>query len=496
MQFSIAPFVVIGIAAVTAVYLGMLIGGSEIQELLVIGLAIALLGLLAFVGDYWWAPLLLISALTFRTNFLGFMMTGIDIGIVVLAVLLPMKMAVRRLQVAQPVIRLGLAFWLLLGYLIAHAIIIVVYNKFQGVPLKNIIKAYYGTISPLIFYALLMRYCRPSTVKPVATWMFLMYAFVAAVCIPVILSGAQLPIIGWRHFMFDWTQASAAVGAARAYAPLLLAAAIAFWPASRRFLVRCLLLGAICIAIAAALTSAGRTTTALCFAEVAIFALLRRKLWLVPVVAACLIVLSFAISTNPNALYATPTPVHRALTPFNLSDHQTDIQRSTNLSDKWHEDLRKDSLTYWTSDLGAFLVGHGFKAWDESLNLDPNFTRYYDDAKNLAVQMGRTENALNSVANIFGIVGLVLYGWLGVHLFSELRRAQKLAPQRSFARSLCDFSIVSLVAFAVFAPLAGGPPGMSIIYWQLGLLASRKFLGSGRQMDRRVAASAREFATT
>jgi hypothetical protein len=475
--FPLAPIIVIACCAVAAIYLGTLIGGSEMDELLMIGIALGMLSVLGFVGDYWWAPLLLISALTFRTNFLGFMMTGVDIGIVVLAVLLPLKIAIRRLRLAQPAIPLGRVFWALTAYLIVHAVVIILYSKFDGVPLKNIIKAYYAVISPLVFYVLLIRYCRPSTVKPVAKWMFGMYAFVVAVSIPVILTGVRIPLIGSRHFMFDWTAADDAALAVRGYSPLLLAAAVAFWPASRSFLMKCLLLLGSVIAVLAALISAGRVTTIMCLAELVMFCFLRRKPWLMMPAVAVLAILSFAISANPNALYALPDSAHRALTPFNFSEHRTDIQNGAEVSNRWHEELRSESIPYWTSDLNSFFFGHGFKAWDESLDI-PEFTRYYDDAKRLAIQMGRTENAFNSITNVFGLVGLLLYGWLGFHLIVELRRARKVVPPSSFARALCDFSLVSVITFILFAPIAGGPPGINIIYWLLGILAARPMLAA------------------
>jgi hypothetical protein len=469
----VAPVVVLFIGLVTAAYLGTLIGGSETTTLLSIALGLLCVGVLAFVGNYWWAPLVLISALTFRTNFLGFMMTGIDIGVVVLAVLLPLKLAVRRLSPVEPPLKLGLTFQLLFAFVVTHAVVIVLYNKFQGVPLKNIVKAYYSVLAPLAFCWLLVRYCKPRTVRPVAFWTLATYTFVLAVSIPVIWFDLYLPLLNSRHFLFDWTYSGVAIGTGRSYGPILLAGMVAIWPAVRSPFGKAAVGIALLIAMLGSLVSASRVVISVCLVEIAVFCLLRRRFWVIAPLIVTVAVTTATISNNPDVLYAVPTTIHRTLTPFNLSSHHTSIQNSTELSNEWHEDLRRESLTYWTSDLGAFVVGHGFKAWDESLSNDPGFTRYYEDAKRLAVQMGRPENAVNSITNIFGLAGLLLYVAFLWQLYRRLIRQWRTLQSATYAKSICEFSIVTLVAYVLFSAWAGNIPGTNLIYFLLGLLVSR-----------------------
>lgn len=473
MPGNLAPIIAMLCGVVIAFYFGTLIGGSDTTELLLIGLALLCVGVLAFVGDYWWAPLVLISALTFRTNFLGFIMTGMDIGIVALAVLLPLKMAIRRLRPIEPSLKIGLSFKLLLSFIAIHAVVIVLYSKFHGVPLKNIIKSYYSVLTPLIFYGLLVRYCKPRTMKPVTIWTFAIYAFVVAVSIPVIWLGVVLPFFYSRHFLFDWTHAAVAVGAVRAYSPLLLAAMIAVFPAARSPIAKIAVILVFGLSLCGTLVSSSRVAILLCLGEILIFCILRRKLWLLAPLVVLVAITIMVISNNPNLLYQLPVPMHRALTPFNVSSHHTSVQSDAELSDRWHADLERESFSYWTSDLWAFLVGHGFKAWDESLGSDAEFTRYYEDAKKMAVQMGRPENMLNGISNIFGLTGIVLFACLFWHLFSELRMACRAVPIGSYERALCEFSIVTLVVAVLASPWAGAIPGINLTYYAFGLLAAR-----------------------
>lgn len=483
-QLPVVPLIVTLLGCALSIFLGSLIGSSATVELITIALAVCLLSILAFVGDYWWAPMLLISALTFHTNLLGFMMTGLDIGVVVLAVLLPLKLAIRRLRAVQPRVPLGLHFWALAGYVLLHFVVICIYSRYQSAPgLKNIIKSYYSVISPLVFYGLLARYARQNTVRPVAIWTFAMYAAVVGISIPVVLMNVVTPFLSSRHFLFDWTHAGVALTALRNYSPVLFAVALAFWTSRRSVLVRSLLLLLGGLALTGALFSASRIATVTCLFEAGLWCVLRRRAWLMAPVIAAVALLVTIITTNPNVLYSLPTQVHRALTPFNLSEHQTEIHTAAAGSDQWHEDLRRDSYRYWTSDIMAFVFGHGFKGWDESLSFDPAWTRYYEDAKRLAVQTGRPENALNSITNIFGLCGVLLYGAFTWRIYRQLRSARAQTSGSSFSRSLCDFCLISLVTFVVFSPFAGGAPGLSIIYWQLGLLAQRSSPTSGRAND-------------
>jgi len=95
----------------------------------------------------------------------------------------------------------------------------------------------------------------------------------------------------------------------------------------------------------------------------------------------------------------------------------------------------------------------------------------------LAIQMGLTENMFSSITNIFGIVGLILYGGFLIHLCWLLYRGCRLAPIGTEARALCEFSLVSLLPYVLLAPFMGYIPGFDLIYWQLGVLAARSYLG-------------------
>jgi hypothetical protein len=91
--------------------------------------------------------------------------------------------------------------------------------------------------------------------------------------------------------------------------------------------------------------------------------------------------------------------------------------------------------------------------------------------------MGATENTFNAITNIFGFAGLVLYGSFMVQLGLRTWKGRRLSPERSVERAMCEFSFVNLSIFVVLAPVIGGVPGINLVYWALGVLAARPYLG-------------------
>jgi hypothetical protein len=95
----------------------------------------------------------------------------------------------------------------------------------------------------------------------------------------------------------------------------------------------------------------------------------------------------------------------------------------------------------------------------------------------LAIEMGYTENMFSSITNIYGVAGLVLYGGFLLHLLSMLFKGSKLSPPGSDARALCEFSLVNLLPAMILAGVMGYIPGLNLIYWGMGILAARPYLG-------------------
>jgi hypothetical protein len=470
-----------------AVLFGWVVGAGKIEAFILMAVWFLAAFVIVFIHDYWWAPLILITALSFKTYALGFAMTGLEIGMVILALTVPVKLAIRTLTPAKPKLEPGLIFWMLLLYTSLHFVVIYHYSKMEGIgQLKNMIKAYYQALVPLAVYWLLIKYCHTRTVKPVMQALIGIYFVVVLVAIPIILLGIQVPPFTQLRIQVDWADAMSAFGAQRQNAPLLFIISIAFWPALRTLLPRLFLSMCMVVALAGTVVSAGRAATGGCLAALGILCLIRKKFVLLSLAAASVVALSAVITANPEVLHALPDQVHRALVILNFSEQTTSIQDTTDLSDQWHEDLRKDSIPYWFQDLKSFFLGHGFKSWDESYTMRQDYGADYFRAKTMAIQMGRTENSFSAITNIFGLIGLLLYVGLLVHMAKELWWGHKLAPPFSYERANCEFSLTYLLLTLVFFPFFGGVPNINLIFFQLGILAVRPYLAEAKEKSRRA----------
>ncbi len=474
----------IAITLVLAMFLGSWVAAGQFENLILLTVWGVATGIVVFVQDHWWSPMLVISALCFTTTAMGFPFGGMEIGIVILSLTFPVKMAMKILRKAEPEMDPGILYWLLLGYVCVHCVLILGYEHIEGVVLRNIVRSYFNAIVPLIFYGMLIRYATSRTVKPAVIAIF--FAFCITVFFAVITVNFGLNIEPFSDLRVDigWLNQAEAAGNLRHPPLYLFIGSLAFWPTLRRSESRVFLGFVIAISAFGIIESGGRLallTAAMC---AIVYAFFRRGLWLaLPVIVGAALV-SAIITATPDILDPLPSTVQRGLSPFNYSDRGADAREALQGSDNYHRDLFNKSLTYWTSDTVSFLVGHGFKPWDYELDKAEN-AGDVEHWLDVAIGMGGTENMFSAITNIFGLAGLLLYGAFLINLAWTLWRASHLCPDRSPERALCEFSLILLVAALGSCPFQGGIPNYEIVYWMIGLLAARPYL---------VAASARKAA--
>jgi len=470
-----------------AMVLGAWAASGEFDYIILVAVWFTATMIIIFVQDHWWSPALVISSLGFTTTAMGFRCTGLEIGVFILALTFPVKLAMKTLRKAEPEMDAGIIYWALLGYVAIHTIVILCYNKIELTPsLKNIVKAYYECLTPLVFYGLLVRYCHPRTVKPTVVVLFFTTLFTVTLSTISLLKGFSGMAFSELRISVDWLDATGATALLRSTAPTLYIGSLAFWPTLRSDVSRLLVGVGMVVGTIAILVSGGRVPLGIWVAAGIFFAVVRGKLWLaIPIVVATLLT-SAVITAKPALLYDLPVSVQRTLGPLNFSGQQTEIQQGLQTSDDWHRNLRERSLTYWTEDTGSFWLGHGYKSWDPTIDLNGNLSAVgYDHLVQIAVEMGLTENSFSAITNIFGLTGLILYAAFMVSVGVSTFKALGKCPPRSAARALCEFSLVTLVTTLLLFPLAGAVPGMNVVYWGLGLLAARPYLGAGAKAPAR-----------
>jgi len=468
-------FAIVG-TFVLAMVLGTWAATGQVENIILLSVWFVAVMIIVFVRDYWWSPALVISSLYLTTFALDFRLTGMEVGVVILCLTFPVKMAMKTLRKAEPEMSPGVFYWALLGYVAVHAVVILFYNKIDGVPsLKNIVKSYYFCLTPLVFYGLLVRYCHTRTVRPTLMVLFFVTFFVVVASMISALAGISIASFTDLRISVDWLIPP---GPLRVAGPNLFIASLAFWPNFRPGRDRFILGAAGVVGLVGTLFGSGRLSTATCVAAGVFFAAVRGKLWLaIPFLVGTLMI-SGLITAKPDLLYSLPEAVQRSLTPLNFSDQKTEVQGSLEGSDDWHRDLRNRSIDYWMMDTTSFWLGHGFKPWDQSIMTDEDMAEAQGEDRmvQIAMQMGITENMFSAITNIFGATGLLLYSLFLGNLAWTLFKGCRIAPVGTDARALCEFSLITLMAALVFAPFLGGVPSLNLIYWQLGILAARPLL--------------------
>jgi hypothetical protein len=375
--------------------------------------------------------------------------------------------------------RLGTFYWLLISYVAVHCLVIIFYSHIDGVPLKNIVKSYYTALVPLTLYGLLMRYCHTRTIHPTVLALFFINLFVIPVSAIVAVKGFSFDPLQDLRISVNWLDADSALGAFRTIGPMAFIGSLAYWPAVRPGRARLLLAAMAILSLGSTAAAGGRLPLMCCIIAGAFFAIVRGKIWIALPFVVCAALVSAIITTRPDLFLSLPPLVERSLAPLNFSSASADeLDQDLSGSNEWHKALRDQSLDYWLADTNSFWLGHGFKAWDASIPKDSDMGEVEIQHRlELAIQMGLTENMFSSITNIFGIVGLILYGGFLIHLCWLLYRGCRLAPIGTEARALCEFSLVSLLPYVLLAPFMGYIPGFDLIYWQLGVLAARSYLG-------------------
>lgn len=462
-----------------AVVYGLMIGGTELSTVAAISAALVFIFLLVVAGEFWWALLVLATASGLRTSEFGFRMTGFEIGFVAVVAATLIRMALRSMKKYRPPVGLGLPFWALALYLVLHAALVVTHEKFTDpLALKNIVRGYYSVVAPLAFFSLLGFYCHPRTVKPVILALLGVMIATTVFAIPIWLFGLNLTLPEEIPVGFAWLDSNESGGVLRA-APILAVFAIALFPTARSLPRSWMIGGVFVLALLAATLSSGRLALASVMLVSVLFLGLNRK-WGACALGALGVGMLVIVATNyPEWIDKLPKTAQRAISPMNLA--HSHLKDETSLSDRWHEELRKESFDYWTETWVTFLFGHGYGRWDSSLSGDEMWHRDFDYAKKLAIQMGKTENVFSSITNIFGLTGLLLYAWFTFYLGKSLLHARSLAPPRSFEKAMCEVSIVYIAMFLILSPFAGGAPGWDLFYWQIGLLAARPLLAKSAE---------------
>ena len=461
--------------------------GNYLTVCLAVAAVFIILGVIV-IRDYWWLPIFFISVVGMSTTATGFRMEGTDLMGLIAFLCLIVMMGMHQLKPKNTESALGVFFFLLLLYAGLHALLYGVDNYFNGdTQFKNIVKRYYAIVVPLILVWCMDRYARAKSLKWAILTIIILTTFFSIVAIFIKLFNYSIPGISGGTLSFSWAAYMEVEGYLRwAILPILLLT-LCMIPfkngnESRENLIY---LGCFVILFVASFFGGGRVVLIMILVFVGVWLAVRKKWkqflmggWILAM--GCLALLFLGHTVDTKKLQVMPESLHnvqRAISIFLPADEVNDEEVMTEGSNRWHEDLVMKSWERTNEDCRSFILGHGFKGWDDSIDaLKFAYGEAYYDAVNMAVNLGQSETMLFSILPIFGWVGVLLIYAFTITLMVRTLKIRKYCPEGSMARCLCEYSFCLMFVTLVVSPIGGAIPSYNMIFWLLGFIAAEPYI--------------------
>ena len=484
-QFTIWGVVLIGLWA--AFMLGNMIAADDYTKVVLNTLAVVSVIAILTIRRYWWIPIFMIGVFSIASEAPGFKLEGTDVMSVFAFGCLVAMFCMKQLRTNATEHNLGIFFYLLLIYILGHAVLYGVDNYFNGdTQFKNIAKRYYITLMPLILIWCMDRFAYQKGIRRTLDWMIILTIIFSIAGVFVLLFDIPIPGISGTALSFAWANTDLVAGYLRwTIMPVLFLSLclISSVPpkSGRRFFYS----AAFWIMLPAVFCGGGRMALVMVLLFVVTWLAIRRKFkevvfgaWLMLMAAGGLLILGHSIDARK--LQELPKPlqsVERAISIFLPADQVNQGEVMTGLSDQWHQDLATGSWDYANEDYKSMIFGHGFKGWDDSIDINMfTYGAAYESAVKIAIRMGASETLFFSTLAIFGWVGVVLFYGFMIELMRRNLKVRKLCPEGSLGRSLCEFSFCLILVTLLVSPLTGAIPSYNIIFWMIGFLAAEPYL--------------------
>ncbi len=453
--------------------------------LLDIGFLVTVLAILT-ARRYWWLPLLAIPVFAFTTAAPGFKLDGTDLMALFGFFCLLAMLTMGQLKPKNTHPNLGLFFYLLLIYVGAHAVLYGFDNYFNGdTQFKNIAKRYYVLIAPLIFIWCMDRYAHPKGLRQLINLMLIVTMFFCVLGVILTIYDLTIPLLSEDILNFAWADPDSVRGYLRYIAPIMMLLALCLTASGAKGWNKVLYRVGVLILLPSVFFGGGRTSLLVLVVSVACWLIIRKKwkfvifwAWLFALTLTGLMIAGRTMDARqlqemPQSLQS----VQRAVSIFLPADLVNQSEVETDLSDKWHQDLVKGAWDYANADYHSFIIGNGFKGWDDSIDINLfSYGEAYDNAVKIAIRMGASETMFFSVLPILGWIGVILYYGFMIELLRRYLRVRKLCPEQSLARSLCEFAFCLILTTLLLSPISGIIPNYNMIFWMIGFIAAEPYI--------------------
>ena len=461
---------VMGLGMALAGVLGMLIGTDAVATVIVIAAAGGALAWLVVARKRWW--LLMPAAGTLGGYFyFGFKIYPHEIALLgcIVPLLISRALSGRGFLDKQRS-PFPFAMYLLSFYLFAHWVGSNVYNRLNGEGgYGNVTRAYVNALWVILFLFAFRRY-GSSKFLPAALLLTYLAAFLRVLTTVVIYLSktfAYIPVINYVLPGSTHSGVSDLRGSGLALGTL----AICYCLFKKGFVSR-LFHGAVFLAsFVAVLFGAGRTALVLiCLAPILAAVLYRR---IIPILFSVVAAggLLFTLNAFPTVLNGLPFLAQRSASILLLDKGEAAKYGLATGSDEWHATLREIGFKKWTKDWNSFVFGTGIRPYDQAIAEFRMGATTNEDFLASSAKVGAYESGWWTVIAVTGLVGIVSYVSVLLYLLRRLLPVLLRDKVRDHRRAFAFMAVFNIVIWLGLGWTNGGFPSTEIMFGFLALFA-------------------------
>jgi hypothetical protein len=468
---------------VLAVFLGTVIGNSEVKPLLYIGSGVMAILFAVSLHRYVWqiALFLLYLGFSFRpTSFsFGAVELACGLGAAVMGLFIWQRKRFERPALLQSAsfrfVERALFVWLL--YVALHFIFNVkVPHRPAEFVMGNAVKSYFALSAPLLLLFYFGRSPAGITVRGDFFWTI---ARLALVGVLVNVAIRLYQSVGGMLFI-PVLNGSPSVYALRGLAPLamLMGTVGVTDPSQGRlsFWRRVVFLLLISLGTVGAVFSGGRATLVFGFGMVLGVLFFRRKIVALSAVAMAGVVAFAVANLSADWINTKANPYIQRSLQWVLLEKNWESVRDIESSTSWRKELARRAVAEWRSEPRVFWTGratYGFGVADETALM---ISGGFEALIQTSLRRGATHNLITDLLVAYGLIGLLLYFTVYVAL---IRFAWKLYKTRGLSPPAVNLALVCLVGslLSLFYGLVGGGSYPADQLWFLIVLIAAFYTG-------------------
>jgi hypothetical protein len=498
-----ANFMLVGalvMGMVLAVFLGTVIGNSEVKPLLYIGSGVMAILFAVSLHRYVWqiALFLLYLGFSFRpTSFsFGAVELACGLGVSVMALFIWQRKAFQRPAILESsafrFAERALFVWLL--YVALHFVFNVkVPHRPAEFVMGNAVKSYFALTAPLLLLFYFGRSPAGITARGDFFWTIARIALLG-----ILLNvGIRFYELAGGMLFIPVLNGSPSVYALRGLAPLaMLMGTVGLTDPSRvrlSFSRRVVFLMLVSFGTIGAVFSGGRATLVFGFGMILGVLFFRRKIVALSAVAMVGVV-GFAVANlSADWVNTKANPYVQRSLQWVLLEKNWETVRSLESSTDWRRELARRAIAEWRSEPRIFWTGratYGFGAADETALL---ISGGFEALIQTSLRRGATHNLLTDLLVTYGLIGCLLYLTVYVAL---IRFAWKVYRTRGLSPPAVNLALVCLIGslLGLFYGLVGGGSYPADQIWFLIVLIGAFYSGKGLEKPSQLPSAAEGLA--